>query len=168
MKKGFILLGFLYLVVTLLPACAPEPAAREAPSTEADLAALEAVKQQCLEAVNGGDAKRVVGFCTDDHVWIPADERILIGKEALRESFQAMFDTYEYAESWSSEEVVVSGDWAFDRGTFTATLTPKAGGEPIQDGGRYIWILKRQADGSWKYARSIWNRGAPPPEEPTP
>ena len=66
-------------------------------------------------------------------------------------------------ETWSSEEIVVAADWAFTRGTYSSTFTPRAGGEPVQENGKSLWILERQADGSWKYARAIWNSDNPPP-----
>jgi ketosteroid isomerase-like protein len=56
-----------------------------------------------------------------------------------------------------NEEVRVAGDWAYSRGTYSATLTPKAGGEPREDSGKYLTILERQSDGSWKIARDCFN-----------
>jgi ketosteroid isomerase-like protein len=49
-------------------------------------------------------------------------------------------------------------------GTYKMTLTPKkAGAKPLPtDEGKYIEVLKRQADGSWKIAYDIWNPNAPP------
>ena len=57
----------------------------------------------------------------------------------------------------TTEEIIVSGDWAFDRGPYTVTFTPKAGGEPMRDSGRGMDFFKRQPDGSWKTYREIWN-----------
>lgn len=53
------------------------------------------------------------------------------------------------------------GDWAFERGSYKITLTPKGGGEPIQDIGKYITIYERQPGGTWGMARDIWNSNDP-------
>jgi ketosteroid isomerase-like protein len=74
---------------------------------------------------------------------------------------------------------VVTGDWGFDRGTYTITPTPKVAGEAAEGAsieqseigreldyaqtGKYLWILKRQPDGSWKIARGMWSSNHPPP-----
>ena len=55
----------------------------------------------------------------------------------------------------------MAGGWAFERGTYKINLTPKAGGEPIQDIGKYITIYERQP-GAWEIARDIWNSSNPP------
>jgi len=54
------------------------------------------------------------------------------------------------------------GDWAFGRCNFTATMTPKAGGEPIFTDGKALTLYKRQADGSWKLYWDCWNSNVPP------
>jgi ketosteroid isomerase-like protein len=41
--------------------------------------------------------------------------------------------------------------------------TRSAGGEPIADQGKSLFILRRQADGSWKIARLIANSDQPRP-----
>jgi ketosteroid isomerase-like protein len=66
--------------------------------------------------------------------------------------------------SLSPEEVQLAGtDWAFERGDYAITLTPKAGGDPIEDAGKYITLYQRQAGGRWLMARDIWNSNNPPP-----
>jgi len=54
-----------------------------------------------------------------------------------------------------SDETVVAGDWAFDRGRAHRTLTPVAGGDTIEVDSEVVVILRRQADGAWKVARTI-------------
>jgi ketosteroid isomerase-like protein len=43
------------------------------------------------------------------------------------------------------------------------TLTPKkAGAKPLPpEEGKYVEVLKKQADGSWKIIYDIWNANAP-------
>lgn len=40
-------------------------------------------------------------------------------------------------------------------------LTPKAGGKPMQDIGKFITIYERQPSGAWRMARDIWNSDNP-------
>jgi ketosteroid isomerase-like protein len=46
------------------------------------------------------------------------------------------------------EETQFAGEhWAFERGAYDITLTPKTGGQPIRDTGKYITIYSRANDG---------------------
>ena len=59
-----------------------------------------------------------------------------------------------------------SGDLATATGTYTMTLTPKkAGAKPLPtEDGKYLEVLKRQDDGSWRLVYDMWNFNAPPPK----
>ncbi len=52
------------------------------------------------------------------------------------------------------------GDMAWARGTYSMTLAPP-NAEPMSDTGKYIEIWKRQADGSWRVVRDIFNSDRP-------
>ena len=58
-------------------------------------------------------------------------------------------------------------DLAYDRGTYSMTVTPP-GAAPIEDRGKYLTIYRKQADGSWKIARVMFNSDLPlpAPEKP--
>lgn len=48
----------------------------------------------------------------------------------------------------NAEEIVVTGDWAYSRGTFTVN-------EAVE--GKFLSILRRQEDGSWRIYRDAFN-----------
>ena len=73
-----------------------------------------------------------------------------------------MSDRVTFDMDITNEEVEVAGDWAFSRGTYTLTTTPKESGQPVFIDGRYITIFTRQPDGSWKRHREIFNYEAFP------
>jgi ketosteroid isomerase-like protein len=41
-------------------------------------------------------------------------------------------------------------------------MTPKEGGQTIRGRGKFLSILKKQADGSWKFAIDCFNDNTPP------
>ena len=84
----------------------------------------------------------------------------------LRQWGQPFFDQFNQEELVTIKEIEVSGNWAFVRLPYTLKLTPKAGGEPFQANGKGLWIFKRQADGTWKASRVIWNGNEPLPVLP--
>jgi ketosteroid isomerase-like protein len=61
-----------------------------------------------------------------------------------------------------NEEIQLSGNFGFARGTYSALLVPKAGGEEIPIDGKYLTIFKKQADGTWKIYRDAFNSSVPP------
>ena len=101
---------------------------------------------------------------TEDVVAMMPDQLPIIGKGAWRASVQGPFDRSSVEQlNMPSEEI---GDWAFERHNETAVLIDKADGQRRRTCAKGIWILRRQADGSWKFARYIYNLN-PPPEADT-
>ena len=93
---------------------------------------------------------------------------ILKGRDALRAWAQPYCDQFDMEETITLQEAEIIGDWAFARTKYIWRVTPKAGGETVEEVGKSIGVLKRQSDGSWKIARTIWNSDNPPqPIEPT-
>jgi ketosteroid isomerase-like protein len=73
---------------------------------------------------------------------------------------------FKIEEHWTPLETVISGDLAYQRGTFTVAATPKAGGNARHTQGTFLRIYRRQADGSWRMTRDMFNSdqpAAPPP-----
>lgn len=75
--------GILSLVglFVCLGACAP--AAEEAPTTEADVAAINSVREQEIEAGRAGDVELFLALLTEDAVYLPPNEPVLKGKAAI-------------------------------------------------------------------------------------
>ncbi len=147
-----------------IAACAPA-VVEEASTTEADLQAINDLGQGFSDAYNAGDTAALTGLFATDGMLLPPDAAILTGQEAIQSLYEGTFARFTGEHSTTFQELEVAGDWAFGRGTYTVKLTPKEGGEVIENEGKYIVICQRQVDGSWKLARLIWNTNSPPPGE---
>jgi ketosteroid isomerase-like protein len=64
-------------------------------------------------------------------------------------------------ETWSPIETVISGDLAYQRGTFTVNATPKAGGNTSHSTGTFLRIYRKQANGEWRMVRDMFNSDQP-------
>jgi len=58
---------------------------------------------------------------------------------------------------FKDEEILVSGDLALQRYTYELTVTPKAGGDPVELSGYGFHVFERQRDGSWKLSKDMWS-----------
>ena len=151
-------LGLAVALLMLLGACSSPKAI----DLEADVAAVNQIWTQYSSSLNAGDIDRWVSLWTDDGVQMPPGEPSIIGKDQIRLRNNAVVEQFTFNMEISNEEVGVAGDWAFSRGTYAATLTPKAGGEPVHIDGKYMTILRRQLDGTWKIHRDVFNSNVPP------
>ena len=165
--KPYLASAFFLPLGLIAPACAPAPEqpdpAAEAAIRAVDRAALEFIAREYEAAFSAGDADALVALQTDDAIRMPPNAPPLMDKEAIRAAYQTTFEQFAAKITLSLEEVEFAGDWAFVRGASAVTLTPKAGGEPLQDEGKYLSIRKKQPDGSWKIFRPIWNSNNPLP-----
>ncbi|WP_212747534.1 YybH family protein [Fodinibius saliphilus] len=126
---------------------------------EEDIVLIDELRETELEAARAGNVDSLMAIRTDDFVAMLPDMPAIEGKEDVREALIAMFGKMEeFEHNTRSEEIIVSGDWAIQRGTFTDRVTLKSSGETMAYEGKFLWILERQDDGSWKYSIQMSNR----------
>jgi uncharacterized protein (TIGR02246 family) len=103
------------------------------------------------------DIDRLVSLVTDDVVFLPPGGPPIKGREAVGELYRSLFTQFDVEQAAQTEETEVAGDWAFSWGAETMTLAPRGGGAPVSLQGKGLTILRRQPDGTWKFARGINN-----------
>ncbi len=128
---------------------------------DADTAAILEFWKQYESSWDGGDIDVWVALWTEEGVQLPPGAPANIGKDQIRKSNGAALAQWTYHTAIQPEEVGGSGDWAYCWGTFTQNFTSKAGGEPEHFDGKFMSILKRQTDGSWKLYRDAFNSNVP-------
>lgn len=125
--------------------------------SDSDLQAIHSIRAGAEAAENCGDADYFLKHCSDDVVVMPPAMPQVTGAGNVAEFMREFFRQFDFRISYSSEETQVFGDRAFDRGSFTHTLTPQSGGDSIKEDGKYFWFYSRTRDGQWKMSRVIWN-----------
>jgi len=127
-----------------------------------DVAAIKQLAEDWHAGWLASDAGALLALYADDPVLMPQNQPAVIGREAIRSLYQSVFEEFTVEGGGELLEVEVAGDWGYFWSTYTLTATPKAGGEPIEDNGKSVFIVRRQPDGSWKIARLIANSDQPP------
>jgi ketosteroid isomerase-like protein len=150
------------LVASMLAASLePRAGAQAAPAARApDEAAIAEFNRRYLAAINDGDIDTLASLTTEGHMMVSSGGAPLVGKKALVEAMARAFQTTDFDESWAPEETVVSGDLAYQRGTFVVVAKPKAGGAESRITGNFLRIY-RKIDGAWFMVRDTFNSHQP-------
>lgn len=125
----------------------------QSPSQEQD---VREVVSGIIAADNAGDLEKVVELYSASAILMPPDGMLIEGREAIRAHYRGIFSRFMIEATVDSEETIVSGDWAFDRGTTHVKSRSKETGETSEAHDKYVMILHREASG-WHIARLIWN-----------
>lgn len=146
----------LPLVFMLFLTCTKENQSGEQ-SIQQDKEAITAVSNARAEAFNHSDAAGIAEHFTEDAILMAPGVPATKGREAVRDYYQSIFDEYEPELESSYVEIKIDGDLAYGRGVAKVTLTQKNGTESSVSTSKYLNILQRQPDGSWKTTHDIWN-----------
>lgn len=112
-------------------------------------------------AATAGNAAKVASFYTADATFMPPNEPIVKGRTGIQAWFQKQIDAGALTLRLTPTESRISGDLAFEAGTYTFSMKPKTG-EPVNDTGKYIVVLMK-AGTDWKISHDIFNSDLPPP-----
>jgi uncharacterized protein (TIGR02246 family) len=146
----------------LLSACGTG-SAEQAAGAPADRTAINELRSKYQAAYNAGNAAAATAVYTDDAVSLPDHHDALQGKVAIQKYLQDTFGQYNATINLAPGDTEISGSLAHEHGTYSIKVTPKAGGETVVDDGKYIVILKRGADGTWKIHHDMDNSNRMPP-----
>ncbi len=147
------------LTLVLLAACNRTPESKLDAAAEEE--AIRQVRQEHLDAAKAHDLDKLVATFAEDGVEMPPNSEPIIGRDAYRTYCEATLSQMgDFDASFEAVELVVSGDWAFEHGTYTVSFSlPDS--QPVEDRGKYLWTYKREADGKWRFARICFNTSKP-------
>ena len=134
----------------------------------AEVAALHAVDDLWVKALNGGDVDTMAAQYDEHAVLLPPGEPATHGRTAIRALFAKMMSEAAkegFAYSLGANPAGgARGDLGWSSGTYV--LKDKTG--KVIDTGKYLSVSKKK-DGKWLYVRDTWNSdGSPSSREPVP
>jgi len=129
--------------------------------------AIAKVRSAYQTAAGSQDGAALAKLYTADGVEMPPNAPAAKGRAAI-EAFHKAF-----AQQWmmhgmtiTPTETKVTGDTAYDIGTYKQSLMAQKTGAMVEDKGKYIVLLKKDASGGWLISHAIYNSDNPPPAAP--
>ena len=126
--------------------------------------AIAKVRSAYQTAAGSQDGAALAKLYTADGVEMPPNAPAAKGRAAI-EAFHKAF-----AQQWmmhgmtiTPTETKVTGDTAYDIGTYKQSLMAQKTGAMVEDKGKYIVLLKKDAGGGWLISHAIYNSDLPPP-----
>jgi uncharacterized protein (TIGR02246 family) len=159
--RPVVVLGIL--VLGLSSACRPRSGASpesDAPAalSPADEVKIRSVDSAFMAAANAGDAEGVAAVYAADGALLAPNLPPQKGRNAIKAFWGGFLDAYSVRFEIASDTIEGRGDLAYNQGHYRFTAVPKAKGAPgVADEGKFIEILKKQPDGSWKYVLDMYS-----------
>lgn len=134
----------------------------------AETAGITKTRAAFEKAVTAQDAAAIAKLFTADGTEMPPNAPAAKGRpaiEAYHKGFAQQFMNHGF--SLAATETKIAGDTAYEAGTYKQTLMAMKGGGMIEDKGKYLVVLKRDASGNWLLAYAMYNSDNPPPGQPS-
>ena len=156
-------LPVITVVAAFLGGCAsklPVPTGR-VDRSKADESAIRRTLADAEQRINQGDLEFLKVFANDAVIIAPSVPDV-IGFDAIRTAYSEGLKQASMEVHFSTEEVTVAGDLAYEHGTYTIRMADRKTGRVLLDAkNKHIHIMKRQADGAWKTWRMMVNSAEP-------
>ncbi|HJQ39189.1 MAG TPA: DUF4440 domain-containing protein [Thermoanaerobaculia bacterium] len=145
MKRTLLFMALL-MAATSAVAKSPDVAAMVRANTEAFDAAMRA-----------GNVEGFMAFYADDAVLMPPNAPAFNGAENVRKFWGGLLAAGTTDVNLTTDNVLVSGDLAVERGHYELT-------KPFPDSGKYI-VVWRKRGGKWQIVDDIFNSSVAPPQQ---
>jgi ketosteroid isomerase-like protein len=153
------------LVIFVVACAAPAPSSKAATSSVADSASRDSAAHRAHEnyvrVINSNNIDSLTSMLTEDVVFLAANEKPMVGKPVVRAWADGYYKAFRTKWEKPVQEFVVSGDYAFERYSYTSTDTPIGGGKDVVDTGWGLVVYHRDPDGTWRVARDAFGPDHP-------
>ena len=148
-------------------ACSPKAAENSADSAGRQLSAtpdraevkrgIDSALARFRDGIMTGDTAKIISAYTADAIVLAPNLPLARGHAGIGQLFTGMLSAYTFtAAKMTTLDLILTGEYAIETGTFEMTMRPKTGAS-IADVGKYVSVWQKQSDGSWKMVRDIFN-----------
>jgi uncharacterized protein (TIGR02246 family) len=128
-----------------------------------DSAGIVAADSAFQAAMKAGSAAQAAAVYATDASLLPPNQPLRRGRTAIQAFWGGLLEAYTVQFESASDVIEGRGDVAYTMGHYRFTALPKEKNFPgIADEGKFVVILKKQPDGSWKYIVDIYNSNLAP------
>ena len=158
-------IGSNLAMATLLASALSGCAAKDTSAfTDADRTAIRAVIDSFTTAVKNGNFAAAASYYSEDGVIMPPNAPAVEGRAGIQNNFEMLGRVGAFSQPIVEIEGV--GDLAYARLNFDLTLTPPNTTAPMNDKGKVLIVMRKQADGKWRTTRGMFNSDLPMPGSP--
>jgi uncharacterized protein (TIGR02246 family) len=150
----------LLIVVMLLAfnGCRFVANAQKPSAANAEDEAINALYREWSQAIVTRGAEGYASYFVPDGAVLPPNEPAAEGRQAIREWIQKSLDKTTVKDPrLSFGELRVKDGWATRRFTMTGERVTKEGGAAVKFNNKYLDVLQKQADGTWRFVYRIYN-----------
>jgi len=124
-----------------------------------DIAYINRMREEIAEAENTpNDIEPMRRHSTFDMVLMLEGMMPVSGQENALDLMTQLWSVFDVKIHYHSEEVKINGDTALDRGWAEERLTNRSTGEVIDNLYNYLWLSRREVNGTWKQTHVICNK----------
>ena len=138
----------------LVAACASMPPANDAEP------AIRTMDAEFSAAARSGNVDGMMNTYADDAVLMPPNFPPFRGLDAIRQFWSGLLGQGQIDATVAPDRVIQSGDLAVEIGRYNLRITPKGGGAPVEDNGKFTLTWQRR-NGQWKAIYDIFNSDRP-------
>lgn len=114
------------------------------------------VLRELIAADNRGDLDAIVSCYSEDAVLLPPDSPPVVGRSAIRRSYEAGFAMFELQVSLEETDFRRSGSLAYSHGYTRGAFLWRDGSPPTPFRDGYMMALERDTSGTWRVEALMW------------
>lgn len=126
-----------------------------------DEAAIQALWQEYATSATAGDLDRWITLWSEEGIQLAPDAARRMGRGVIRREMKPLFDLFDTEMAVYPDEIQVLGEQAYTHGTYEFVTRPKEGGDSTEVRGKFLTILRKEGDDSWKISIDCFNYDAP-------
>jgi uncharacterized protein (TIGR02246 family) len=162
--RSIVASGFRRTVTILAVVLTAAGVSAQQKAAGGDEAAIAKVRAAYQTAAGAQDGAAIAKLYAPDGVEMPPNGPAAKGRAAIEAFHKAFGQQFMmHGMTITNTETKVHGDYAYDVGTYKQTLMPMKGGAMVDDHGKYVVLLKKDASGSWWVTHAIYNSDVPLP-----
>jgi ketosteroid isomerase-like protein len=127
-----------------------------------DVKAIKELGEEYFAAASAQDLDRRMATMAPGAIIMPPDRASIIGQEEIRRLSREYAATFASQYTLVYDEIETVENWGFVRASVSGTRTSQSGGAIEKVSWRNLWIVKKQANGQWKFWRIMFNSAIPP------
>jgi uncharacterized protein (TIGR02246 family) len=130
----------------------------------ADEAAIGKIRAAYQTAASAQDAAGIAKLYAPDGVEMPPNAPAAKGRAAIEAFHKAMAKEWMmHGMTLTPTETRVTGDRAYETGAYKQQLMSQKTGSMVDDTGKFVVLLKKDASGAWWVTHAIYNSDVPLP-----